>query len=107
MKLRLKTTTKAKSRAFPFVESKNPVHPGEVLQGVYLNDTGMSQSELARKIGCPPHRVNEIVRGKRGISAETAISLEEIFGTSAHVWLNMQVAWDLALARKRKTNSAA
>ena len=107
MKSKLKTTTKAKSRTVPFAETEKPIHPGEVLQGIYLNDTDMSQSELARKIGCPAHRINEIVRGKRGISAETALALEEIFGTSAQMWLNMQVAWDLAQARKRKTNSAA
>lgn len=66
----------------------------------------MSQSELARKIGCPPHRINEIVRGKRGISAETALALEKRFKTPALTWLNMQVAWDLAQARKRKKDPA-
>ena len=107
MRSKSKTTTRAKSRAFSFVETENPVHPGEILQGIYLNDMEMSQSELARKIGCPAHRINEIVHGKRGISAETAIALEEIFKTPAQTWLNMQVAWDLAQARKRKASSAA
>jgi antitoxin HigA-1 len=74
-------------------------HPGEVLLEEFLAPTGLSQVELARHLGIPVQRVNEIVRGKRGITAETAWLLAGAFGTSPELWLGLQSAYDLSRAR--------
>jgi addiction module HigA family antidote len=72
-----------------------PVHPGEVLKFEFLEPLALSQNELARQIGVPPRRINEIVHGKRGITADTAISLSKFFGTTAQFWLNLQSHYEL------------
>lgn len=72
-----------------------PTHPGEVLLEEFLEPHGMSQARLAEMIGVTTNRVNEIVKGKRGISPDTAIRLEALFGASAQFWLNLQLTWDL------------
>lgn len=72
-----------------------PVHPGEVLKFEFLDPLGMSQNELARQIGVPSHRINEIVRGKRRITADTAIRFSRFFDTSARLWMNLQAEYDL------------
>ena len=72
-----------------------PVHPGEMLLEEFLVPHGLSQHKLAEMIGVTVNRVNEIVKGKRGVSPDTAIRLEALFGASAHFWLNLQLAWDL------------
>lgn len=76
-----------------------PVHPGEMLLEEFLVPHGMSQHKLAEMIGVTVNRVNEIVKGKRGISPDTAIRLEALFGATAQFWLNLQLAWDLYHAR--------
>ena len=78
-----------------------PIHPGEVLQEEYLGPLGVSQYRLAQAIGAPPRRINEIVHGKRGISADTALRLARYFGTSERFWLNLQSRYDIELQRDR------
>jgi addiction module HigA family antidote len=71
------------------------VHPGEILKEEYLEEYGLSQYELAKRIGVPAPRINAIVLGKRGISADTALRLGRFFGTSPRFWLNLQNHFDL------------
>jgi len=71
------------------------VHPGEVLLEEFLEPMGISQNRLARAIGVPPRRVNEIVLGKRSITPDTALRLSRFFGTSSRFWLGLQMDYDL------------
>lgn len=75
-------------------------HPGRILYQQFLKPTGLSQNALAREIGVPPRRINEIVLGKRGISADTALRLAKRFGNSAHYWMALQVNFDLEEAKQ-------
>ena len=75
-----------------------PVHPGEVLMEDFLKPMGLSQNRLALSIGVHPRRINEIVLGKRGISADTALRLAKFFGTSPDVWLGLQKDYELDVA---------
>ncbi len=81
--------------------NRNPLHPGIVLQEVYMAEMGLNQSSLAALLGCSPRKINEIVNGKRGISAEFAIELESVLKTSASMWVRMQAEHDLFKARRR------
>ena len=74
-------------------------HPGEVLLEEYLKPLGMTQAALARKLGISTNRLNEIVKGKRGVTADTALRLADHFKTSAEFWMNLQTAYDLSKAR--------
>jgi addiction module HigA family antidote len=76
-----------------------PVHPGEILQEEFLTSLGVSQYRLANDIGVPPRRINEIVLGKRGITADTALRLGRYFGTSPQFWMNLQARYDLEMQR--------
>jgi addiction module HigA family antidote len=76
----------------------NPVHPGEVLLEEFLKPMGLSQNRLALAIGVPPRRINEIVLGKRGVSADTALRLAQVFGTTPKFWLGLQSDYDLDVA---------
>lgn len=76
----------------------NPVHPGEVLLEEFLKPVEISQNYLAIKIGVPARRINEIVLGKRRITADTALRLARFFGTSAKFWLGLQTDYDLDVA---------
>jgi addiction module HigA family antidote len=78
--------------------NKLPVHPGEVLREEFMLPLGLSSTALARAIGVTPARVNEIVREKRGISANTALRLARFFGTDAQSWLNLQQHYDISCA---------
>jgi addiction module HigA family antidote len=71
------------------------IHPGEVLSEEFLKPMHISQNRLALNIGVPPRRINEIVLGKRGITADTALRLAKFFGTSAEFWLGLQSQYDL------------
>ena len=82
------------------VANPNPLHPGKVLAAVYLSEMKMSQSALASKCGCAARKINEIVNGKRGITPEFAIVLENVLGTSAEMWVRMQADYDLWVARR-------
>jgi addiction module HigA family antidote len=75
-----------------------PVHPGEVLQKDFLEPMGLSQSRVALAMGVHPRRVNEIVLGKRGVTADTALRLAKFFGTSAELWLGLQKDYELDVA---------
>jgi antitoxin HigA-1 len=75
-----------------------PVHPGEVLLEEFLKPLGLSQNRLGRSVGVPPRRINEIVLGKRRITAETALRLARYFGTSPQFWLGLQSDYDLDVA---------
>jgi len=72
-----------------------PTHPGEMLLEEFLKPLNMTQSELAEKLGVSYPRVNELINGKRGITPDTALRLEKLFGMEAQFWLNLQLAWDL------------
>lgn len=72
-----------------------PTHPGEMLREKFLKPLGMTQTELAERIGVSYVRVNELVNGKRGITPDTALRLSRLFGTTPEFWLNGQRNWDL------------
>lgn len=78
-----------------------PVHPGEILLEDFLKPLGLSQYRLAKGLGVPGRRINEIVLGKRAISADTALRLARFFGTSDRFWLNLQAGYDLDVERDR------
>ncbi|MGN6128125.1 MAG: HigA family addiction module antitoxin [Humibacter sp.] len=82
-------------------EKLPPVHPGEVLMEDFIEGFGITQNKLAVSIGVPPRRINEIVHGKRAITADTALRLAKFFGTTAQFWLNLQTRYDLDLAEDR------
>lgn len=75
-----------------------PIHPGEILLEEFLKPMGISQYALAKAIKVPPRRINEIVQGKRAITADTALRLARFFGTDAQSWLNLQTRYDLEMA---------
>ncbi len=75
-----------------------PVHPGEVLLEEFLNPLGLSQNRLALSISVPPRRINEIVLGKRRVTAETALRLARYFNTTPQFWLGLQADYDLDVA---------
>ena len=72
-----------------------PTHPGEMLLEEFLKPLHMTQTELAQKIGVSYPRINELIHGKRGVTTDTALRLERLFGMEAQFWLNLQLAWDL------------
>ena len=78
-----------------------PIHPGEILQREFLEPFGISQYRLAKEVGVPPRRVNEIVHGQRAITANTALRLARYFGVSERFWINLQSAYDLEVERDR------
>lgn len=77
-----------------------PIHPGEILMEDFITGFGITPNKLAIAIGVPPRRINEIVHGKRGISADTALRLARYFGTSAEMWMNLQTNYELRLERR-------
>lgn len=77
-----------------------PIHPGEILREEFLEPMGISINRLAREIVVPPGRISDIVNGKRGITADTALRLARFFGTSPDVWLGLQMEYDLRIARQ-------
>lgn len=78
-----------------------PTHPGEMLLGEFLEPAGISRAELARRMGKTPASINELVKGKRGVSPELALLLADVLGTSAEFWMSLQMSWELWHARKR------
>jgi len=79
-------------------DSIEEIHPGEILRSEFLEPLGMSVNALALALRVPAPRINDVVRGKRAISADTALRLERYFGASAQFWLNLQIAYDLRVA---------
>src|SRR5699024_3713716 len=84
-----------------------PIHPGEILMGDCIEGFEITQNKLAVSIGVPPRRINEIVHGKRGITADTAIRLARYFGTSEEFWMNLQSNYELRLERRALRDKAA
>ena len=80
---------------------RSPVHPGEVLLEEFLKPMSISQYKLAKDISVPPRRINEIVLGKRAVTADTALRLSRYLGTSEGFWLNLQARFDLEVQKDR------
>lgn len=76
------------------------IHPGEILLEEFLQPMGISQNKVATEIGVPPRRINEIVHGKRAISADTAVRLAKYFGTTEAFWLGLQADYDIEEVRR-------
>ena len=76
-----------------------PIHPGEILLEEFLKPLGLTQYRLAKSISVPPRRINEIVQGKRAITADTALRFDRFFGNSERFWLNLQMTYDLEQER--------
>ena len=79
----------------------SPLHPGQILQQEFLTPLGLSQYRLAKDTSVPPRRINEIVRGQRSVTANTALRLARYFGTSERFWLNLQARYDLEVEKDR------
>jgi antitoxin HigA-1 len=79
-----------------------PIHPGEILREEFMQPLGLSQNALARALKVPPRRINEIVLEKRGITADTALRLSRLFGTTAEMWSGLQADYDLRRTRYEK-----
>ena len=119
MRLRSRTTTKLRGGAGRCAETqltagrrlpqhRAPTHPGEMLLEEFLKPLRMSQAEAARRMNISTNRLNELIRGKRGVTAATALRLADLLGTSPEFWLNMQTGWDLWHAyRAERRKSAA
>lgn len=82
-------------------ERLRPVHPGEVLREDFLTPLGLTQYRLAKSLSVPPRRINEIVHGKRAVTADTALRLARFFDTSERFWLNLQTGFNLEVERDR------
>lgn len=81
-------------------------HPGELLSEEFLKPLGMSATQLADAIGVPQNRISEIIRGRRGVTADTAIRLGRYFDTTAAFWTNLQAAYDISLAHSQTDYSS-
>lgn len=84
------------------IKKLNPVHPGEILQYDFLEPMKLSQNRLAIEIKVPARRINEIVLGKRGITADTALRLSIFFGTTPELWLNLQNQYEIDVAKLKE-----
>jgi addiction module HigA family antidote len=83
------------------VPQRMPPHPGRFLESRFLTPLGLTQAELAQKLGVSRRRVNELLRGRRGITLDTAVRLARFFGNDAAFWLQLQLAWDVYAARRK------
>jgi len=83
-------------------EPTNPFHPGEILLEEFLQPAGITQTAFSGQLGWTRARLNELIKGKRGITAESALDLAEVLGTSPKLWMNLQATWDLDQATKRR-----
>ena len=79
----------------------DPITPGEILREDFMEPMGISINKLSRDIAVPPNRISEIVNGKRGITADTALRLERYFGVEAQFWLNLQSGYDLRVMKRK------
>jgi addiction module HigA family antidote len=84
-----------------------PIHPGEILREEYLGPLGMSANSLAKALNVTPARINDIVRERRGITADTALRLARYFGADARSWMNLQAAYDLRVAELAQAKNIA
>jgi len=83
-------------------QPKNPFHPGEILLEEFLKPAGISQAIFAKKLGWTTARLNELIKGKRGITADSALDLAKALRTSAKLWMNLQATYDLDRAAKHR-----
>jgi addiction module HigA family antidote len=83
-------------------QPKNPFHPGEMLLEEFLKPLALTQASFAKRLGWTRTRLNELIKGKRGITAESALDLSKALGTSAKLWMNLQSTYDLDHAIKRR-----
>lgn len=90
-----------------FKNGMRPVHPGEVLREDYLKPLNMSANALAKALNVPAPRINDVVRERRGITADTAMRLARYFGGDARSWLNLQAAYDLRIAERANAKRIA
>ena len=81
-----------------------PIHPGEIIKEEYLEPLSMSVNALAVALRVPASRINDVVRQKRGVSIDTAIRLARYFNTTAQFWMNLQISYDLKIARQNMIN---
>lgn len=84
-------------------QPKNPFHPGEILLEEFLVPMGVTQAEFADQLGWTKAKLNELIRGKRGVTASSALDLADALGTSAKVWMNFQSTWDLHQAMRSRS----
>ncbi len=85
----------------------NPIHPGEILREEFMLPLGVTQYRLAKAIGVPPRRINEIVHETRGISVDTALRLAKFFGTDAQSWINLQSSYEREIAEEQLAETLA
>jgi len=83
-------------------QPKNPFHPGEILLEEFLEPAGITQTDLAERLGWTTTRLNELIKGKRGITAAAALDLADVLGTSPKLWMNLQATYDLDKAAKAR-----
>ena len=83
-------------------QPKNPFHPGEILLEEFLQPAGITQAAFAEQVGWTRARLNELIKGKRGVTADAALDLSEALGTTPKLWMNLQATYDLAQAIKRR-----
>ncbi|OGR28128.1 MAG: addiction module antidote protein, HigA family [Desulfobacterales bacterium RIFOXYA12_FULL_46_15] len=79
----------------------DPITPGEILRDDFMEPMGISMNQMSRDIAVPPNRISEIINGKRGITADTALRLERYFGIEAQFWLNLQSEYDLRIIKRK------
>ena len=84
-----------------------PVHPGEILKYEFMEPFGLSSNSLAKAIGVTPARINDVVRERRGVTADTALRLARYFGTDAQSWMNLQDQYELAIAEQNSAKEVA
>ncbi len=87
------------------MKPRNPIHPGEMLLEEFLRPKGISQRQFAAKLGWTTAKLNELVKGKRGVTADSALDLAKALGTSPELWMNLQMMWDLRRAEVRRKAS--
>ena len=100
----MKTTTRKTTRVVDLRRMRRPpTHPGEMLLEEFLKPLGLTQAEAATRMQMTTNRLNEIIKGKRGVTADTACRLSALLGTSPEVWMNLQMNWDLGHAARTRS----
>ena len=87
------------------MKPRKPIHPGEMLLEEFLHPMGVSQRLFAVRLGWTTAKLNELVKGRRGVTADSALDLAKALGTSPEIWMNLQVMWDLRRAEERRKAS--
>jgi addiction module HigA family antidote len=101
----LKSSTITERTDMRIPSKRPPTRPGEMLLEEFIKPLGISQTELAEWIGVSYPRLNEIVNGRRGVTPDTALRLEQVFGVDAQFWLNLEIAWELYHAKHSKAGA--